>query len=66
MPETIRLEGTDGVAVLTLHTGRVVTGREAEAMGLVNRAVPRTFGRADLQEGLGVARERRAPRFEGR
>jgi enoyl-CoA hydratase len=25
-----------------------------------------TFGSADLQEGLAAARERRAPRFEGR
>ena len=118
MASTLTLPRAIGAAraLELFYTGRVVSGREAEALGLVNRAVPRdellstaletaraiaagaalvvrmlkravyqglesavaaaveyeafcqaiTFGSADLQEGLAAARERRAPRFEGR
>ncbi len=118
MASTLTLPRAIGAAraLELFYTGRVVSGREAEAMGLVNRAVPRdelmttaletarsiaasaplvvrmlkravyqglesavtaaveyeafcqaiTFGSEDLQEGLAAARERRAPRFEGR
>jgi enoyl-CoA hydratase len=118
MASTLTLTRAIGAAraLELFYTGRVVSGREAEALGLVNRAVPRnellstaletaraiaagaplvvrmlkravyqglesavaaaveyesfcqaiTFGSADLQEGLAAARERRAPRFEGR
>lgn len=118
MASTLTLPRAIGAAraLELFYTGRVVTGREAEAIGLVNRAVPRTelmptaleaaraiaassplvvrmvkravyqgleralaaaveyetfcqaitFGSADLREGLAAARERRAPRFEGR
>jgi enoyl-CoA hydratase len=118
MASTLTLPRAIGAAraLELFYTGRVVSGREAEAMGLVNRAVPRddlmstaletahaiaagaplvvrmlkravyqglesavvsaieyesfcqaiTFGSHDLQEGLAAARERRAPRFEGR
>ncbi len=118
MASTLTLPRAIGAAraLELFYTGRVVSGREAEGLGLVNRAVPReellstaletartiaagaplvvrmlkravyqglesavaaaveyesfcqaiTFGSADLQEGLAAARERRAPRFEGR
>jgi enoyl-CoA hydratase len=118
MASTLTLPRAIGAAraLELFYTGRVISGREAEGLGLVNRAVPRddllptaletaraiaagaplvvrmlkravyqglesavaaaveyesfcqaiTFGSADLQEGLAAARERRAPRFEGR
>jgi enoyl-CoA hydratase len=118
MASTLTLPRAIGAAraLELFYTGRVVSGREAETLGLVNRAVPRdellstaletaraiasgapqvvrmlkravyqglesavaaaveyeafcqaiTFGSADLREGLAAARERRAPRFEGR
>ena len=118
MASTLTLPRAIGAAraLELFYTGRVVSGREAEALGLVNRAVPRaellpttleaaraiaasaplvvrmlkravyqglegavagaveyeafcqaiTFGSDDLQEGLAAARERRAPRFQGR
>jgi enoyl-CoA hydratase len=118
MASTLTLPRAIGAAraLELFYTGRVVSGREAATLGLVNRAVPRdellstaletaraiasgapqvvrmlkravyqglesavaaaveyeafcqaiTFGSADLQEGLAAARERRAPRFEGR
>ena len=80
MSETLLLEVTGGVAVLTLNQparrnpmsermgeelAETLKGVEArEDIRVLVLAI--TFGSEDLREGLAAARERRPPRFVGR